>query len=168
TKSAFVKWSGRGAHVHVHQDAISREALRGSSPLDVAYAVVEYVNRKLRQKFEELLAQSKAVDLRVENEMDPQRMFSCPLSLHREVNSVCVCIKPNELDDFSPEWSSIDGYKHDFGWIEHAVGEADGLAIKAIETVGGCPSTMKFRRRKHPPLDEQIMGWIERIGDENR
>jgi len=165
-KSVFVKWSGRGAHVHIHQNAISNDVLKRSNPLDVAYAMVEYVNQKLNQRFNDLLVELNAENLRIENEMDPQRMFSCPLSLHREVSSVCVCIEPNELDDFNPEWSSIDGYKHHFGWIEHIVGEADTLALIAIETVGGYPFTPKFRRRKHPPLDEQIMDWIEKIGED--
>ncbi|MGQ9515571.1 MAG: hypothetical protein ACUVTL_11110 [Thermoproteota archaeon] len=166
-KSVFVKWSGKGAHVHIHQEAISREALARNNPLDIAYAIVEYVNQKLNQRFNDLIVEMKAEKLHVDNEMDPQRMFSCPLSLHREASSVCVCIEPNELDDFTPEWSSIDGYRHYDGWNKHIVGEADDLALKAFETVGGSPSTPKLKRRKHPPLDKQIMEWIEKIGEEN-
>jgi len=106
--------------------------------------------------------------LRVDNEIDPQRLFTCPLSLHKELNKVCVCTDSNDLDNFMPEWADLDGYRHFDGWNEHVVGEADELAWKAYETIGPCPSMPRLRRRRHPPLDEQITRWLRGFKDEKR
>ena len=43
SESVFLKWSGNGAHVHIHHKAFSPEPLRKINPLDAACAVVEYV-----------------------------------------------------------------------------------------------------------------------------
>ncbi|MBO3803671.1 MAG: hypothetical protein JTT11_07385, partial [Candidatus Brockarchaeota archaeon] len=53
-ESVFVKWSGRGVHVHVHQEALSREFREKVHPLDAAYAIVEFTNSKLKGKFDEI------------------------------------------------------------------------------------------------------------------
>jgi len=43
-KSLYFKWSGNGCHIHIHEEAFSDELLRKYHPLDLAYAIVEYVN----------------------------------------------------------------------------------------------------------------------------
>jgi hypothetical protein len=42
--SVYVKWSGNGCHIHIHEEALSEAALNRAHPLDLAYAIVEYVN----------------------------------------------------------------------------------------------------------------------------
>jgi len=164
-QSAYVVWSGRGCHVRIHEGAISIGVRKKINPLDVAYAIVEYVNAKLTAKFTDIALEHNAENLRVDNEIDPQRLFTCPLSLHKELDRVCVCIAPDSLNQFTPDWTLPKTYKHYGAWDRHSIGEADELAVKAFQTVGGCPSLPRFRARKHPPLDEQIMKWLDKIRD---
>jgi len=160
-ESVYVKWSGRGCHVHLHEEAISRRLREKVHPIDLAYAVVEYVNAKLARRFFEI-AEKSPYSPRVENNIDPQRLYTCPLSLHKTLDRVCVCIRKEELDSFDPSWTDVNGYKHFRGWNSYAPGEADSLALKAFQAMGPCPSRLKFRRRKHPPLDVQIMKWLKK------
>jgi len=50
--------------------------------------------------------------VRVENKVDPSRVFTSHLSLYRELDSVCVCIDPDKLYDFNLGWARPSGYKH--------------------------------------------------------
>ncbi|MEM3018972.1 MAG: hypothetical protein QXO92_01830 [Candidatus Bathyarchaeia archaeon] len=169
SKSVFIKWSGKGCHVHLKEGAISEELRKRINPLDLAYAIVEYVNLRLRDKFLDIALRHRAEGLKIENEMDIQRLFTCPLSLHRELNKVCVCISPNDLDAFTPEWADPGSFKHYWEWSRFEAGEADGLAMKAYEAIGGSPRISRgfprVRRRAHPPLDEQIARWMRRSED---
>lgn len=153
-KSAYIKWSGRGCHVHIHEQAISPEILEEAHPLDFAYAIVEYVNMKITEKH-------SVTDLRIENRMDAGRVFTCPLSLHRELNVVCICMKPNDLDSFSPEWIKPDEFKHNPNWRIFIKGEADELAMKAYKQVGGNP-LRGYRKKGRKKLDEQIIEWLSK------
>lgn len=166
SRSVFMKWSGKGCHVHLNEGAISEELRRRINPLNLAYSIVEYANLRLREKFLEIALRHKAEGLKVENEMDVQRLFTCPLSLHRELNKVCVCISPNDLDAFTPEWADPGSFRHYEDWSHFVAGEADELAIKAYEAIGGAPRVSlrspRLRRRAHPPLDEQIARWMMR------
>lgn len=136
TKSLFVKWSGRGCHVHLHEASISPQLAAKLHPLNIAYAIVEHANRSLKGKFKEITTSHRAHSLLVENEMDPQRLFTCPLSLHKTLDRVCVCMRLADLDSFAPEWTSPSSYRHFKGWSRHIVGEADELARKAHKAVG--------------------------------
>lgn len=158
--SVYVKWSGNGCHVHIHEEAFSEEALSKAHPLDLAYAIVEYVNINVLPKIYESL---HAEGVRVENRMDAGRVFTCPLSLHRELDVVCICMKPDELDNFSPEWIQPNRFKHNPRWREFAKGEADKLALKAYETVGGYSAQSAGRRRKRKSFDQQIVDWLQRF-----
>jgi len=160
--SLFIKWSGKGCHVHLHGEAISEGLRRKVNPLDMAFAIVEYVNAKLARKYAEILTHHSQRRLRVDNEIDPQRLFTCPLSLHRELNRVCICIDKNQLDCFDLEWTTPETYKHFKNWGEYLPGEADELAIKAYKTIGPNPSMPRPRRRRQPPLDEQITKWLKK------
>lgn len=162
-RSIIVKWSGEGAHVHVHHNAFSPELRRKYNSLDLAYALVEYTIMKLEWKFHDLSI--SAENLRVDNEHDSQRLFTCPLSLHRSLDRVAVCISLNELDSFDLSWTNAGSFKHFYGWDRFEVGEADELAVKAIEVVGRCPSFPKRRRRKYPPVDELILKWLRKLKD---
>jgi len=163
-KSVFVKWSGDGAHVHLHERSISGRSLRGRTPLDVAYAIVEYIRMKVEPRIQEI-AIADECSVKVENKIDRQRMFTCPLSLHRDHDRVCVCIRPSNLHHFDPSWVDPQSYVHDKGWTSYEEGEADELAEKAIGVVGGFPLG-RTKRRKHPPLDEVIAKWLDIISGE--
>ena len=165
-KSIFVKWSGEGAHVHLHERSISGKALRGRTPLDVAYAIVEYVRMKVEPRIQEI-AMADGCGVRVENKIDRQRMFTCPLSLHRDHDRVCVCMRPSQVHHFDPSWVDPRSYVHDKGWASYEEGEADELSEKAVEVVGGLPLG-RTRRRKYPRLDEAIVKWLDVINDEGR
>jgi len=160
--SVFLKWSGNGMHIHIHHRAFSEGLLERIHPLDIAYSVVEYVNMKLHGKYLEIAAKHSARNLRVENKIDIQRVFTCPLSLHRNLDVVTVCIDPDTLDDFSISWVSLENFKHWEGWNRYVEGEADSLAIKAYETVGGYPLRRmpRMKAKKKIGVDELIMKWI--------
>jgi len=165
-KSVFVKWSGDGAHVHLHERSISRKSLKGRTPLDVAYAIVEYVRMKVEPRIYEI-AMADGCNIRVENKIDRQRMFTCPLSLHRDHDRVCVCVRPSNLRHFDPSWVDPQNYVHDKSWSSYEEGEADELAEKAMSIVGGLPLS-RARRRKYPRLDEAIARWLSAVNDEDR
>lgn len=139
TKSVYLKWSGRGIHVQLHERAISQEILSKYHPLDIAYSIVEYVLKRSIDKVTEIAKKAIGGDrsLKVENEIDLKRVFTVPLSLHKSLDYAVVCFKPNEIDDFSLEWAKPDVLKHNPNWREFAEGEADNLAVLAMKEIGG-------------------------------
>ena len=158
--SVYVKWSGNGCHIHIHEEALSEAALNRAHPLDLAYAIVEYVNINVLPNISENL---NLETVRVENRMDAGRVFTCPLSLHRQLDVVCVCMKPNELDGFSLKWIQPDSFRHNVKWREFTRGEADKLALKAFETVGGYPTSIKAcKKEKTKRLDQLINEWLKK------
>ena len=147
-KSVFFKWSGRGAHIHVHPRAFSSDLLRRIDPLDVAYSVTQYIVCKIEPED----------GVVVENKIDVQRVFTAPLSLHRSVDRVAVCVPPDGLENFHVEWASPSGYKHfPHAWRRYEEGEGDELAEKAYAAVGPYLAGRARRRRKHKPLDQEIL-----------
>jgi hypothetical protein len=159
-KSVYVKWSGNGCHIHIHEEAISEAVISKAHPLDFAYAIVEYVNTKAVPKIIESL---KTENVQVENRMDAGRVFTCPLSLHRQLDVVCVCLKPNQIDDFSPEWIQPTSFRHNPAWRDYQKGEADNIAIKAYQTVGGYPAPLRKKKPKSKRLDQQISEWLKKF-----
>ncbi|RLG40085.1 MAG: hypothetical protein DRO05_07250 [Thermoproteota archaeon] len=138
-RSVYLKWSGRGCHVHVHEKAFSPELLEKHNPLDLSYSIVEYVLRRVGDRVKEIAKSSKEAErpLAIENEMDLKRVFTVPLSLHRTLNLAAVCFKPDEIDEFSLDWAEPLELRHNEGWREHEVGEADDLAKRALGEIGG-------------------------------
>jgi len=134
-KSVFLKWSGEGAHVHVHERCFSSEVLSKHNPLDVAYSLVEYVLERCKSKILEVASRSEVV--KVENEIDLKRVFTAPLSLHRRRDLCCVCFKPEVIDSFEVEWANPLSFKHDVNWRAYVEGEGDEAALKALKEVGG-------------------------------
>jgi len=155
-RSLIVKWSGRGLHVHLHPGALDWN-MPGVHPLDVAYAVTEYVLKRLEGE--------GLKGVRVENKMDPQRLFTCPLSLHRELDRVAVCIEPSELRSFDVRWTLPGSYSHYKQWNSFVPLEAQPLQRRALELIGHYPIRPR-RGRRHPPLDEQIRRKQMELGDE--
>jgi len=165
-KSIFIKWSGNGCHVHLNEKSFSPNLFKKINPLDLAYSIVEYVNNKLYEKYLDIKNRFKAEELIVENKIDPQRLYTCPLSIHRKQYLVCVCIDKNKLNDFSPEWAKINEFKHFYDWNNFSIGEADELALKAYENIGPYPHYPRLRKRKTIPLDMQIIKWLKKFEEE--
>ncbi|MBS7655297.1 hypothetical protein KEJ50_02195 [Candidatus Bathyarchaeota archaeon] len=162
-KSFFIKFSGRGAHIHIHPYAISSELQAKYNPLSLAWSIVEYIREKTAEKIAEIALKFKAESLSVDNEIDIQRLFVAPLSIHREIPKVSVCLNPNKLENFNPfEDANLNRFKHFESWKNYVIGEADELALKAYNYIGGYPYfKTKNKRRKHPPLDKQILKLIQ-------
>jgi len=147
-KSVFVKWSGNGAHIHINPMAFSDKLTTKINPLDIAYAIVEHVNIKLRPKYIEIAEKYKASELKVENKMDIKRVFTCPLSIHREVDRIAVCVDPEKLEKFDPTWTKPETCHHYTNWRRYKEAEGDKLAEIAFKTIGPCPYLGSTRRRK--------------------
>ncbi len=142
-KSVYVLWSGEGAHVRISEKAFSPSLLSEKNPLDIAFAVVEYVLRKLKNRLESLARESGG-KLRVENLVDAKRVFTAPLSLHRRLNRVAICLAPDDLASFDISWTSPEAYKHRSVWREYEEGEADELALRALKEVGSILITRRM------------------------
>jgi len=134
-KSVFIKWSGEGAHIHVHEKCFSNEALQKYNPLDIAYSLVDLVLDRCREKILDVISRFKSV--KVENTIDLKRVFTAPLSLHRRRKLCCVCFKPDEIDSFELEWANPESFKHNRDWRIYEEAEGDSAALEAIRVIGG-------------------------------
>lgn len=134
-ESVYLLWSGEGVHVRIHEKAFSPELLSKHHPLDIAYAIVEYVLEELKNKIIALSKETNGV-LKAENLVDAKRVFTVPLSIHRRLNRVAVVFKPEQIDEFHIDWTIPENYKHNPEWRKYIVGEADELAKKALERIG--------------------------------
>jgi len=151
-KSVYLVWSGNGVHVHIHEKAFSPELYSKLRPLDIGYAVVEYILRRIVSKIDEVNSKGLKTPIKVENLMDPQRVFTIPLSLYKKQDLVCIAFKPDDIDHFDISWINPDKPKHNPNWRKYELGEADELAIKAYKEVG--PYIIKISRRKEEKLGE--------------
>jgi len=153
-RSVYLKWSGRGIHIHAHDGAFSKNLLSRHNPLDVTFSVVEYVLRRTKDQLVGLAAktpQSADRPLRVENKIDLKRVFTAPLSLHRKLDLCCICFKPNDIYNFSLDWVRPECYRHDESWKTCEEGEGDLLAEKTLAEVGGYdgwPKAPKIERER--------------------
>jgi DNA primase catalytic subunit len=164
-KSIILKWSGNGMHIHLNPYSISFDLLKklNSNPIDIAFAIVEYVNAKLNEKLIEIKKKYCCEKLKLENKIDQQRLFTCPLSLHRKLNFVCICIHKDDLKNFDPSWINVKGYRHYKAWDSYELGEADELAEKSYLEVGGYPYQFKASlRKKKKSISEEIIELIQR------
>jgi len=135
-ESVYLLWSGAGMHVRVNENAFSKELLEKHHPLDIAFAFVEYTLSKLETKILQLIRECKGL-VKVENLVAPKRVFTAPLSLHRKLDRVAVTLTPDQLGEFSLDWSNPENPVHNpSAWRRYRVGEADELALKAIESIG--------------------------------
>lgn len=162
-KSVFLKWSGRGAHIHVHHKAFSPQMNEKIGALNLAYAVVEYVNRTLRARFDEIARTFAAPELSIENEIDIQRVFSCPLSLHRSLRRVVVCFPTTSIDDFNLDWTRVEEYRHWENWDRYEIGEGDHLAEKAYKQIGAYVVKTQSKTNSKPErkaTESSITKWL--------
>ncbi len=134
-KSVYLLWSGAGMHIRIHEKAFNYDKL-GVHPIDVAFAVAEYILEALEARLWSVVVESGGL-VKIENLVAPKRVFTAPLSLHRRLDRVAVALKPSALDEFTPDWSLPNSYRHDpQAWRSHEPGEADGLAEEALRRVG--------------------------------
>jgi hypothetical protein len=149
--SVFIIWSGNGAHVHIHPLSISLNI----NPLDVAWSVTEFVRLKLELKVEEIRRKHNVEKLVLANEIRPRRVFTAPLCFHRKLDVVTVPILPEDLEDFDISWTSPGNFKFSSEWNRFSRGEADALAKRAYESIGGYPIVSR-RRRKGKRLEDML------------
>ena len=164
SKSVFLKWSGRGAHVHVHHKAFSPQVIEKIGALNLAYTVVEYVNRTLQARFNEIAEAFADPELSVENEVDIQRVFSCPLSLHRSLSRVVVCFPTVSIDDFNPDWTKVEEFRHWEDWDQSEIGEGDSLAEKAYKRIGAYvvkTRTVPRHEPEHETAENSLTKWLK-------
>ncbi|MEM1557676.1 MAG: hypothetical protein QXG12_03695 [Thermoproteota archaeon] len=155
SKSVFVKWSGRGAHVHINPFCFSIDIRRKIEPIDIAYSITNFITNRLEH----------TEGIVVESRIDIQRVFTSPLSLHRVLDRVAICLPPEKLEEFEIEWTDPKSYVHfSDSWRRFSESEGDSLAEKAFTSTGPYP-TGKHRRRKHKPLDTEILEAIGKFGD---
>jgi len=111
-----------GAHVHIYTTKPSQLNSFKNNPLDAVYAVVEYVSGNLRSRYMEIAEKYEATKLSIQNEMDLQRVFTCPLSLHCSLNLTAMCFSPDMINDFCPllglcrPLPSLEGVGRIRGW----------------------------------------------------
>ncbi|MDW8033840.1 MAG: hypothetical protein RMI79_02640 [Nitrososphaerota archaeon] len=162
TKSVYLKWSGRGCHIHLSEEAFSDDFLKKYHPLDLAFAVVEYIIRKVKRR----LVNTSA---KVENKIDLKRVFTLPLSLHRYLDYACICFKPEDIDRFDLSWADPKNFRHEPVYTAFEKGEADELAEKALSETGGYFKKMGLasfhkekEERKTPELGRfQVMALLQ-------
>ncbi len=136
SKSIYLVWSGNGVHVHISENALSQDLKERIHPFDAAYAVVEYVLRKIRSRVVDVIKNAPC-SIKIENLVDLKRVFTAPLSLHRKLDVVAVCFKPNDMDSFDISWTDPENFRHRWRcWEDYAPGELDPLVEEAIKEVG--------------------------------
>ncbi|MEM3897176.1 MAG: hypothetical protein QXO04_00990 [Nitrososphaerota archaeon] len=142
-KSIYLVWSGRGVHVHLNEKALSGEIWK-MGPLRISFAIAEYVLTRARDELERVCGRSRSSDrrIKIENLMDVQRVFTAPLSLHRELDLVAVTIKPDELENFDLDWARMDGFRYWSDWDLFEEGEGDELALRALAEIRSESRTM--------------------------
>lgn len=136
SQSVWLKWSGRGMHVHIHENAVSQILLEKHGVMDVTWSLAQFVLENIKEKVAQINTMYGS-KIKVENLMDPQRVFTAPLSLHRSLDVACIALKPGDLDSFRPEWTNPDNPVHNRDWRIFVEGEADTLAEEAVKRIGG-------------------------------
>jgi len=148
-KSIYLVWSGRGIHIHIHEKAFTLNY----HPLDIAFSIVDFIIKKTRDEIAKEIIKAKNIDreLKVENKIDIQRVFTVPFSFHRFLDFVCVPFKPNSLNNFDLSWVNPNNFKYDKNWYEFEEGEGNELAeiaIKESKGYTGNLSVTRFLERK--------------------
>lgn len=87
-----------------------------------------------------------------------------PIEPHRSLNVAAVCFSSDMINDFSPEWTSIEHYRYWNGWNRFKTGEADQLVEKAYESVGAYPlrKAPKPSEQKRKSTAEPTTRWLKK------
>jgi len=86
------------------------------------------------------------------------------MSLHRSLNVVAICFSPDMINNFSPDWTSIESYRHWNGWDRFEAGAAYQLAEEALQTVGTYQlrKTSKHVERERKITAKSITKWLRK------
>ncbi|WP_245521894.1 hypothetical protein [Staphylothermus hellenicus] len=134
-KSFYFLWSGAGMHFRINENCFNK-SIQEHHPLDIAFAVTEYILEKLKPQLLEAVKLSN-YSIKIENLVAMKRVFTAPLSLHRRLDKVAVPLEPGQLEEFSIEWANPSNPRYSIdAWKNYVVGECDNLAYKALNTVG--------------------------------
>jgi hypothetical protein len=126
--SVYLLWSGEGIHVRINENAIPKDY----DPLTAAHAIVQYILRKVKDEIKKLSDESGGV-LKIDELIDAKRIFTAPLSFHKELDYVAVCFSPDKLHEFNLDWAKPDSFKHEEGVFSRYVeDETEELLSKAI------------------------------------
>ncbi len=159
-RSVYLAWSGAGMHLRIHEYAFGYSSLN-AHPVDVAFAVAEYMLEALEPRLWEVIVASGGL-VKIENLVAPKRVFTAPLSLHRRLDSTVITLKPDALDEFTPDWADPRRYKHDpNAWRDYAKGEATQLAEEALKKIGRVKRrTLMEARAARIGLQEPVGGAV--------
>ncbi|BFH72133.1 hypothetical protein SJAV_00770 [Sulfurisphaera javensis] len=162
TKSVYLLWSGEGVHVRINENALPKS----EDPVRISHAIVKYVLRRVKDQIEKLSEESGGV-LKIDDLIDDKRVFTSPLSLHKELNYVAVCFSPNKLHEFNLDWANPDSYKHESVWKNFEENEAEDLAIKALAEYTE-PSHIGVKAEKEEKIEGkigrfQVMGLLQAV-----
>ncbi len=135
-RSVYLVWSGRGIHIHLNEKAIGEDYWK-TDPVKTAHTIIEYILKRTREKLSEIISKSKSTKKRpkIENIIDIQRVFTSPLSIHRELDIVAVTINPGEIENFTLEWTRLDKFRYWREWSQYIEGEIDKLVEKALKEI---------------------------------
>jgi len=135
-RSVYLVWSGRGVHLHLNEKAINERYWK-HNPVRVAHSIVHYILTEAKEELLKVVARSRSREkkLKIENIVDMQRVFTSPLSIHRELDIVTVTINPDEVENFDIGWTRLGDFRYWRDWDQYVEGELDHLVEKALENV---------------------------------
>ncbi len=135
-RSVYLVWSGRGIHIHLNEKALAEDYWK-PDPVKTAHTIVEYLLKRTREKLSEIISKSKSAEkrLKIENIIDIQRVFTSPLSIHRELDIVAVTINPEEIENFTLEWTRLGKFRYWREWSQYVEGELDKLVEEALKEI---------------------------------
>ncbi|MCY0859979.1 MAG: hypothetical protein OWQ54_06060 [Sulfolobaceae archaeon] len=163
-KSVYLLWSGEGIHVRINENAIPEKM----DPIVASSAIVKYIIRKVKGELEEIAKSSGGI-LKVEDLIDSKRVFTAPLSFHKNVDLVTVCFSPSDLHNFTPDWANPKNFRHSKGLYEvYEKDEAEDLVIKAISELSipiAKHEKVSYSTQQAPQTQElgrfQVMGLLQ-------
>ncbi len=163
-KSVYLLWSGEGIHVRINEKSIPKDYY----PLTAAHAIVQYILKNVKNDLEKLSENSGRV-LKVDELIDSKRIFTAPLSFHKELNYVAVCFSPNKLNKFSLDWANPDKFTHEEKIYErYEENETEELLLKAIQEYKPSHEGVKPQKRREVKRENegtigrfQVMGIVQ-------
>ena len=159
-ESLYILWSGAGAHLRVHEEAIG--PVGDLDPVEEAYLLAEYSLRANKPKLQKIVEESGGL-VKIENMIARNRVFTAPMSLHRRLERVAVTFRPEALGDFNLSWTTPGREKHDpEAWRHYKRGEATSLVEEALRILGRSPERTIIPAPRRAPA--RIVGTKGRIG----
>ncbi|ARM77048.1 hypothetical protein B6F84_03725 [Acidianus manzaensis] len=143
-KSVYLLWSGEGIHVRINENSIPKDY----DPLTASHAIVQYILNKVKDQIE-ILSEASGNVLKIDELIDTKRIFTAPLSFHKELDYVAICFSPNKLDKFTLDWAKPDNFVHEEKIYEKfEENEASELLTKAIQAYKPTHEGVKPKRKE--------------------